>query len=59
MGNRAEVGFLGHIYFYTPLILMLAYNIEFGVHFSNNGGGDDDNDHDCDDDDDNNNNNKQ
>jgi hypothetical protein len=42
MRNRAEVGFLSHIYFYKLLILMLAYNIEFGVHFSNNGDDDDD-----------------
>jgi hypothetical protein len=55
MQNRAEVGFLSHINFYKPLILMPAYNIKLGVQFSNNGDvGDDDNDND----DDNNNNNK-
>jgi hypothetical protein len=44
MQNRAEMGFLSHIYFYKPLVLMLAYNIEFGVQFSNNGDDDDDDD---------------
>jgi hypothetical protein len=44
MQNRAEMGFLGHIYLYKPLILKPAYNIEFGVQFSNNGDGDGDDD---------------
>jgi hypothetical protein len=44
MRNRAEVEFLSHIYSYKPLILMFAYNIEFGVQFSNSGDGDDDDD---------------